>query len=528
MKVDSTDTMTSWPSWRDDKANPSENGPGIAERERGIRRLPSTALLNQTRRICFLIVVLISVLPCRTAIAQTSSSREMTPTVTIDTYIASGRPDTAFDTEPRMWTGQNLDPGYGDEYLLMQFDAGRDQLAGAKITDATLTLNLENATRNDRPLALIAEIMLQPLPESPTWNNSSSPPKGQRQSPSVMVTSEVEEGIFVQFDVQDLVEEWLQFTNPSSPLTFFIGPENMPTSERERAFASTECGSTACSPSLSISYIPLGVPEIYVSNNPTGAVQPGDLITYTVQIIAQTSDSLEEIRVEGPVPDNTTFESATDDGVLIQNNKVLWEWDTLLSGESREIRYVVRRNAETTPPSQGDLVISKAGPLTLEPTNEITYTLTISNQSTTSEPISLTDFIIIDVIDDNADYIRSSNNGFEVEGSGGKIQWNLDDTVVLAAGESISVTLTVTATQTISNHLYDVTAVNPATSRSISATGRTTIVTYIGETPPIERIEHQGMTMWWKYRRIEQPPVRSNWLWNPAEKVFVPMIRQAE
>jgi uncharacterized repeat protein (TIGR01451 family) len=90
------------------------------------------------------------------------------------------------------------------------------------------------------------------------------------------------------------------------------------------------------------------------------------------------------------------------------------------------------------------LAISKSGPVQVFPGQPVTYTLTITNQGT----LTATQLVISDVLPLTASY---------VDGSGGTLQ---GDTVVwelpqlAARGGEAQVTFAITATQTITNYTY--------------------------------------------------------------------------
>jgi uncharacterized repeat protein (TIGR01451 family) len=116
---------------------------------------------------------------------------------------------------------------------------------------------------------------------------------------------------------------------------------------------------------------------------------------------------------------------------------------------------------DTTTTGTIDLLINKSGPVTATARDLITYTLTVTN----SGSLAANDIVITDAIPIGANY---AGGGAQV---GDVVSWTFPG---LAAGNSTAVQLVVTATQTITNSNYRVSA-----GGGYSATGTTRVVTII-------------------------------------------------
>lgn len=111
------------------------------------------------------------------------------------------------------------------------------------------------------------------------------------------------------------------------------------------------------------------------------------------------------------------------------------------------------------------LAIGKTGPATAIAREPITYTLTVTNNGT----LTATDLVITDAIPASASYISGGTKVGQV------VRWTLDN---LAPASSTAVELVVTATETITNNEYGVSA-----EGGIAATGQEAVSTLVY--PPV-------------------------------------------
>lgn len=75
--------------------------------------------------------------------------------------------------------------------------------------------------------------------------------------------------------------------------------------------------------------------------------KPGDILTYTIYLRNTGNVVMPSIRINDPVPDHTSFVSATDDGVLDQpSNRVNWTLTNLAVGATEQVSFKVKLDAD--------------------------------------------------------------------------------------------------------------------------------------------------------------------------------------
>lgn len=231
-------------------------------------------------------------------------------------------------------------------------------------------------------------------------------------------------------------------------------------------------------------------PAVVLSIDKTApsAVPIGDPITYTLTIQNSGALSATNLIITDVLPVGATYLSG---GTLV-GDVVSWTVPSLASQSSVEVEFAVTTNQTITNEVYGvaadggfsatgdvpvvtavlvpELHIAKTAPTSRIAGLPITYTLSITNSGT----LTATNLVITDVLPVGASFV-SSDGGL----NGNTVTWNLAE---LADGDSATFHFVVTATQTITNTLYGVTAENAPT-----ATGETAVVTTLLSPLAIEK-----------------------------------------
>jgi chitinase len=111
-----------------------------------------------------------------------------------------------------------------------------------------------------------------------------------------------------------------------------------------------------------------------------------------------------------------------------------------------------------------DLTITKSGPSEVEPGEPITYTLVAANNGTAAA----TSLVITDALPSGATFVTASDGGSLM---GNTVSWSVPS---LDAGGEVTLTLTITAPETVTNDDYRVSC-----AEGISAIGSTSVTTEV-------------------------------------------------
>ena len=186
---------------------------------------------------------------------------------------------------------------------------------------------------------------------------------------------------------------------------------------------------------------------------------PGDLITYTLNVANSGNANAVNAVLEDTVPENTVFESATGNFTL-NGSDVTWAVDSIPVGAVGAVSLVVRidsplatgtsilnsatlsaDNAQSTT-SEVQTQIESAASLTLDkiasspnvmPGDLLTYTLTGTNTGNANA----TNTVLTDVVPDNTTFLSAGGGG---QLNGDEVTWNLG---TLPVGSPATVTMTV-------------------------------------------------------------------------------------
>ncbi|MFQ5613326.1 MAG: proprotein convertase P-domain-containing protein [Anaerolineae bacterium] len=216
----------------------------------------------------------------------------------------------------------------------------------------------------------------------------------------------------------------------------------------------------------------------------------GQVLTYTVVAENNGAASLLGVVITDALDSNVTFISASDSGVH-SNGVVTWTLSGMIVGQriTRTIAVTVSNVASGTllsntawfSSSQGvtdvatttttvivqDIVlsISKSGPATANPGEQVTYTLTVTNDGDTEAQ----NLVVTDTLPAGANYVSGSGGTLV----GNEVRWNISS--LAARGGTSQHTFAVTASATITNSEYGVRA-----GSGQSASGSVPVVTSIG------------------------------------------------
>lgn len=218
-------------------------------------------------------------------------------------------------------------------------------------------------------------------------------------------------------------------------------------------------------------------PSLFVTLDGPATYETGDPVVYTLTITNTGNAAATNLTVRNWLPTGATYVS----GGTYSAGVVSWNIANLAAGNSTSVQYTVNGNQtlfnnrfgvtsnEVSANGSGAvetvflvpvLGISKSGPTSANPGDLITYTLTIINSGTALA----NNLVISDTVPVGASYISGGNY------SGGVVTWNA---ATLAAQGQLQVQFVVTATQTIINDTFSVTA------DEASATGTSSVTTTI-------------------------------------------------
>jgi uncharacterized repeat protein (TIGR01451 family) len=211
-------------------------------------------------------------------------------------------------------------------------------------------------------------------------------------------------------------------------------------------------------------------PDLSITKSGPSMAAVGMEITYTLTV-TNNGGLASGVVVTDAVPLNATFVSASDGGSLITaTNVVTWNLGGLNTYDMQELTFTVIASQTITnddywaipeggDPVRGtdavttviapDLVITKSGPPTATAGTEFVYTITVTNTDGLA-----TGVVITDTLPAGAHYSGASHSGTPT--GNGVVVWNpLPD---IPVNSSLFVTLTVTATQSVTNTDYVVDA----------------------------------------------------------------------
>ncbi len=224
-------------------------------------------------------------------------------------------------------------------------------------------------------------------------------------------------------------------------------------------------------------------PDLHIHKTAPESAVVGTPFTYTLTVANQGGVAATNLVISDTLPAGATYLAGS--GGMLNGNVVVWNLASLPGGETADFQFAVTAtqtvvneiyqvtadggfgavgSEPVTTVALSPLGIHKTAPALADANTPITYTLTISN----SGGITLTNLFISDTLPVGATFISSPDGG---SFDGQDVTWQISS---LAAGSQLSVHFVVTATETIRNITYQVTA-----DGGWSAVGNTQVVTLV-------------------------------------------------
>lgn len=277
-----------------------------------------------------------------------------------DAFVSSGHPSEPGTPIDQIFVGYDKLYGYAKERGLLRFDL-RGIPEGAIIERATLRLWLASWQRpvgNWDPMDVHVYPIATPWDEETvTWNTKPGYDEVPLVNP-VAVPPGPEQ--WIEFDVTRLVQEWVNGARPNHGF-MLLGDESE--GYHDRSFWSKECDPAKCGanrekqPQLVVEYfVPTPTPtphlELKLQNDPSGSVDQGEFITYTIQYANPNAEILHNVVITGHIPINATYvpDSATPPATPEAQRRVL-VWPaiaTLAPGAEGQFFYRVQVATSTT------------------------------------------------------------------------------------------------------------------------------------------------------------------------------------
>lgn len=269
-------------------------------------------------------------------------------------------------------------------------------------------------------------------------------------------------------------------------------------------------------------FTPTPTPGIAVvlNNTPNRWLAPGEEVLYELSLTGSTDFDLTDVIVTNDIPSQTELVpgSVTDgNGAAVVNgggqagDTIQWAWPDFGINEVDTVSYRVRRLPPPTPDAQLAFSIVKSGPATVSANEEISYTLTVTNNT----GIPQYNIIVEDSLPTNAVYVR----GGDGPPDDGIVRWTLPS----IGDEARNFTYVVTSTRTLVNSNYWV-----RTAGGGSIRGLVPVVTVIEGTLPAPNgdgvsISNTGALIEWMFGD-QQGSGQSNPVRNPMYDLMLPYI----
>lgn len=323
-----------------------------------------------------------------TAAEFTAPTATIEKTPVADTYVASGRPDTA-PSAPNLnifWLGHNQSNGFGIERALLKFTISAQEIPlGSTIQSAKLILTLSGTTKNDGPMNVtVSRILTDQWNENLTWNTHAQLPVDGTNSSTIAVGRDFKQ---YEWQITNLVKNWAQDSTRTN-LSLRLGSDQT-SGDHERNFWSKDCKDNECSavqrprlviqfeaptptptplptvtptPTLIPTAIPTptpGVETLRLITNKSGEIAINEELTYRLDYKTNNFASYEltDVVISDVVPPHTELltNTITSSGDFIPTytgstagSVITWRSSSsLLPNQSGNVVYTVRRTTAT-------------------------------------------------------------------------------------------------------------------------------------------------------------------------------------
>lgn len=263
--------------------------------------------------------------------------------------------------------------------------------------------------------------------------------------------------------------------------------------------------------------------SVALDHAPQHWIAPGETVDYTIYYSNNGDVTAQNVTIEGPVPtaaelvDGSVIDGNADGHTIVtQGSRTLvrWSFSELAPGAEGTLGYQVRRMPTLLPPVPYALAISKTGPASVAPGEDIEYTLTVTNLV----PLTLTDVLVEDIMPEGAVYVAGGSGAPD----NNVVQWTLP---AMGPDEARNFIFAVTAEHTVVNSYYRV-----ITGDGAKADGEQMVITRVGDTPPppkadpvtldnpgvIAKWSQEGVAYGWTSNAVRNPA--------PSAELFMPIL----
>lgn len=293
---------------------------------------------------------------------STEPSELISKPPTIDSFVASGKPDSNQALSSGLWVGYNNDQGYQIERTLLKYEISKTELpSGSKIQSAVLSLYLAAVTTNDAPMNISVSQIPNNWSEDITWNQHTQlNPFG----PTATANATTQFGWY-QWNITSIVQAWNNTPNREQFLSLILkGNENV--GQHERGFWSKDCKESDCGaspglrPKLEIQFVlptptptpsPMPTPGIFVTlqNQPKEQIDKDKPITYTISYQNNGIADLQNVRITNTVPVNVRVITIYNSGTFDKDkNVVTWSIGNFSKGSTGAVAYKIEPQIENT------------------------------------------------------------------------------------------------------------------------------------------------------------------------------------